>query len=92
MQKNEILKIMSQNTEIKLFGKQKIRTSWDETLEEWYFSVVDVVEILTESTNPRDYWFKMKQRVKLEDGIELSTICRQLKLISSDGKKYLTDY
>ena len=82
---------MSQNTEIKLFGEQKIRTSWDETLEEWYFSVVDVVEILTESTNPRDYWFKMKQRVKLEDGIELSTICRQLKLISSDGKKYLTD-
>ena len=69
---------MSQNTEIKLFGERKIRTSWDKTLEEWYFSVVDVVEILTESTNPRDYWFKMKQCVKLEDGIELSTICRQL--------------
>jgi len=50
-----------------------------------------VIEILTESTNPRDYWFKMKQRVKLEDGIELSTICRQLKIVSSDGKKYLTD-
>ena len=82
---------MAQNTEIKLFEEQKIRTSWDETLEEWYFSVVDVVEILTESINPRDYWFKMKQRVKLEDGIELSTICRQLKLVASDGKKYLTD-
>ena len=82
---------MSQNTEIKLFGEQKIRTSWDETLEEWYFSVVDVVEILTESTNPRDYWFKMKQRVKLEDGIELSTICRQLKMLAPDGKMRLTD-
>ena len=85
------LGIMSQKTDVKLFGEQRIRTSWDETSEEWYFSVVDVIEILTESTNPRDYWFKMKQRVKLEDGIELSTICRQLKLVSSDGKKYLTD-
>jgi NAD-dependent DNA ligase len=82
---------MPQNTEIKLFEERKIRTSWDETLEEWYFSVVDVVEILTESTNPRDYWFKMKQRVKLEDGIELSTICRQLKLLAPDGKMRLTD-
>jgi len=82
---------MTQNTEIKLFEEQRIRTSWDENLEEWYFSVVDVVEILTESNNPNDYWYKMKQRVKLEDGIELSTICRQLKLVSSDGKKYLTD-
>jgi hypothetical protein len=82
---------MLQNTEIKLFGEQKIRTNWDDTLEEWYFSVVDIVEILTESTTPRDYWFKMKKRVKLEDGIELSTICRQLKMVASDGKKYLTD-
>ena len=79
---------MSQNTEIKLFEEQRIRTSWDETLEEWYFSVVDVVEILTESTNPRNYWFKMKQRVKLEDGIELSTICRQLKMIVT-GENFL---
>ena len=82
---------MLQNTEIKLFGEQRIRTSWDEISEEWYFSVVDVVEVLTESTNPRDYWFKMKQRVKLEDGIELSTICRQLKLPAPDGKMRLTD-
>jgi len=82
---------MLQNTEIKLFEEQRIRTSWDETAEEWYFSVVDVIEILTDSSNPRDYWFRMKQRVKFEDGIELSTICRQLKLVSSDGKKYLTD-
>jgi hypothetical protein len=82
---------MEQDTAIKLFEQQKIRTHWDEELEEWYFSVVDVVEVLTESANPRDYWFKMKQRVKLEDGIELSTICRQLKMMASDGKKYLTD-
>ena len=84
-------KNMAKETEIKLFEEQQIRTSWDETSEEWYFSVVDVIEILTESTNPRDYWFKMKQRVKLEDGIELSTICRQLKLLAPDGKMRLTD-
>ena len=82
---------MEPKTEIRLFEEQKIRTSWEDASEEWYFSVVDVIEILTESANPRDYWFKMKQRVKLEDGIELSTICRQLKIVSSDGKKYLTD-
>jgi len=58
---------------------------------EWWFSVVDVVFALTDSENSRDYWYRMKDRVKLEDGIELSTLCRQLKLTSSDGKKYLTD-
>ena len=82
---------MENNTSIKLFDSKKIRTHWDESDEKWYFSVVDVVEALTDSLNPRDYWFKMKNRVKSEDGIELSTICRQLKLISSDGKKYSTD-
>jgi len=82
---------MKQNTAIKLFEDKKIRTHFDEQAEEWYFSVVDVVEVLTDSANSRDYWFKMKQRVTLEEGIELSTICRQLKLISSDGKKYNTD-
>jgi hypothetical protein len=71
-----------QETAIKLFENKKVRTHWDEQTEEWYVSVVDVVEILTESANPRDYWFKMKQRVQLEDGIELSTICRQLKLVT----------
>ncbi|MFA4827423.1 MAG: Bro-N domain-containing protein [Candidatus Shapirobacteria bacterium] len=60
-------------------------------LNEWWFSVVDVIEALTDSVNARDYWFKMKIRVKSEDGIELSTICRQLKLESTDGKKYETD-
>ena len=78
-------------TSIKLFESRKIRTHWDETEEQWYFSVIDVVEVLTESVNPRDYWFKMKIRVNSDDGIELSTICRQLKLTSSDGKKYATD-
>ena len=82
---------MEQDTAIKLFEERKIRTYFDDQTEEWYFSVVDVVEVLTDSSNPRDYWFKMKQRVILEDGIELSTICRQLKLTSSDGKKYNTD-
>ena len=78
-------------TVIKLFEERKVRAHWDESTEEWYFSVIDVVEILTDSVNPRDYWFKMKQRVTLEDGIELSTICRQLKLVAPDGKKRETD-
>ena len=73
------------------FENQAVRRHFDEAEEKWYFSVIDVVSVLTGSTNPRDYWFKMKTRVKSEDGIELSTICRQLKLPSSDGKKYTTD-
>ncbi|MBR7063912.1 MAG: Bro-N domain-containing protein [Treponema sp.] len=76
---------------IKLFQDSKIRSVWDEQEQQWYFSVVDVVAILTDSVNPRDYWFKMKKRVHSEDGIELSTICRQLKMQSSDGKFYNTD-
>jgi DNA-damage-inducible protein D len=58
---------------------------------EWWFSVIDVVAALSDSENPRDYWFKMKIRVKTEEGAELSTLCRQLKLPASDGKKYATD-
>ena len=77
--------------QIKLFQEGKIRSIWNEEEGQWYFSVVDVVEVLTGSVNPRDYWFKMKKRVHTEDGIELSTICRQLKLQSSDGKQYKTD-
>ena len=57
----------------------------------WWFSVIDVIQTLTDSTNPRDYWYRMKVRVKNEDGAELSTFCRQLKLKSSDGKAYGTD-
>lgn len=69
-------------------GKEIRRTLHD---KEWWFSVVDVVSVLTDSANPRDYWFRMKVRVKTEDGAELSTFCRQLKLESLDGKKYETD-
>lgn len=58
---------------------------------EWWFSVIDVVAALTDSLNPRDYWYKMKLRVKTEEEFELSTFCRQLKLESTDGKKYETD-
>jgi len=72
-------------TNIKLFQDKKIRSVWDEEEHQWYFSVIDVVETLTDSINPRDYWFKMKKREKVS-GIELSTICRQLKLHASDGK------
>ena len=78
-------------SDIKLFEQKQIRSHWDEKEEQWYFSIIDVVEVLTGSINPRDYWFKMKVRVKSQDGIELSTICRQLKLIASDGKMRETD-
>lgn len=76
---------------IKLFETKKVRTHWDAEREVWYFSIIDVVEILTDSTNPRDYWFKMKLRVKTEDGLELSTVCRQLKMRAIDGKMRQTD-
>ena len=76
---------------IKLFESKQIRSVWNEKEQKWYFSVIDVVEVLTDSTNPRDYWFKMKIRVKTEDGLELSTICRQLKMQANDGKMRETD-
>ena len=82
---------MTKNTGIKLFETKKVRTHWDENDEKWYFSVIDVIEILTASANPRDYWFKMKSRIKTEGGPELSTICRQLKLKANDGKMRETD-
>ena len=74
-----------------IFEGYKIRRHFDEKTEIWYFSVVDIVAALTDSVNPRDYWFKMKIRVKSEDGIELSTTCRQLKMKAPDGKMRLTD-
>jgi len=58
---------------------------------EWYFSIIDIIEVLTDSEKPRDYWYRMKQREKEASGIELSTFCRRLKLESTDGKKYLTE-
>lgn len=77
--------------EIKLFEGKQVRSTWDNEKEEWYFSVVDVVAILTDSKNPRDYWYRVKKRMSEEEKSELSTFCRQLKLTSSDGKKYETD-
>ena len=80
---------MDQITKIVIFKGQKVRKTIHNN--EWWLSVVDVVEALTDSVKPRVYWNAMKVRVKSQDGIELSTICRQLKLESTDGKKYLTD-
>ncbi|MFM2049051.1 MAG: hypothetical protein RI955_1599 [Bacteroidota bacterium] len=76
---------------IKLFENKTVRSQYNEEESKWYFSVIDVIEILTGSVNPRDYWFKMKLRVKSNDGFELSTICRQLKLEATDGKMRETD-
>lgn len=75
---------------IKLFEDKKVRSLWNESEEEWYFSVVDVIQVLTDSSDPKDYWYRMKKREKLP-GFELSTICRQLKIEATDGKKYATD-
>ncbi len=74
---------------IKLFQDKKIRSSWNEEEQQWYFSIVDVVEVLTDSPNPRQYWRKMKDRDLKE--YELYPIWVQLKLPSSDGKRYSTD-
>lgn len=76
---------------IKLFESKKIRSVWNEEEEKWYFAVVDVIEALTDSDKPRDYWYRLKKREKDSAGIQLSTICRQLKVESSDGKKYQTE-
>lgn len=79
------------NNEIKLFEGNKIRSSWDNEKEEYYFSIIDVIKVLTNSSNPRDYWYKVKKRMTDEEKSQLSTICRQLKLKSTDGKMYMTD-
>lgn len=75
---------------IQLFESKQIRSHWDNENELWYFSIVDVVEILTQSSNPRKYWSVLKTRLKAE-GSELATNCSQLKLKASDGKMRLTD-
>ena len=72
-----------------VFGAKQIRRVWVD--DQWYFSIVDIVGALTDSDNPRDYWYRMKQREKESSGIELSTFCRQLKLPSADGKSYSTE-
>lgn len=81
----------STHSEVKLFENKQIRSMWDNEKETWYFSVVDTVGILTDSKNPRDYWYRVKKRMTNEEKSELSTLCRQLKLTSSDGKRYTTD-
>lgn len=80
---------MDETTKIAIFKGQKIRKTIYRN--EWWFSVIDVVEALTDSVNVRDYWFKMKIRVKGDDGVELSTNCRQFKLMAPDGKMRETD-
>ena len=82
---------MSKNTkEIAIFKQKRIRRVWDEKKELWYFSIIDIVEILTESSRPRKYWNDLKVRLE-EEGSELSAKIGQLKIEASDGKKYLTD-
>ena len=78
---------------IKIFEDKKIRTAWNEETEEWYFSVVDVIEVLTEQPNyqgARNYWKVLKKRLK-DEGNETVTNCNQLKMTAADGKKRLTD-
>jgi len=79
----------NQQNKLVLFQSKQIRRIWHN--DEWWFSVVDIVAALTDSDNPRIYWGVMKTRVKNEEGFELFTICKQLKLESLDGKKYATD-
>jgi BRO family, N-terminal domain len=81
---------MEKLNEIKIFEEKKVRTLWDEEQEKWYFSIVDVIGILTDNPNPRKYWSVLKTRLKAE-GSQLTTNCSQLKMQSADGKFYLTD-
>lgn len=81
---------MTQKPEIKLFDEKLVRTVWDDEQEKWYFSVVDVVGILTDSPNPNNYWKVLKNRLKKE-GNQSVTNCNQLKMLSRDGKYYKTD-
>ena len=81
---------MTKETALKLFEEKQIRSIWNEEDEKWYFSIVDVVGVLSESLNPNNYWKVLKNRLKKE-GSQLVTNCNQLKLQSSDGKFYKTD-
>ena len=81
---------MNKQTAIKLFETKKIRTSWNEDKEEWYFSVVDVVGVLTDSPDAKRYWSVLKTRLK-QEGVEGTTICSTLKLPAQDGKMRMTD-
>ncbi len=81
---------MTRQNAIKIFEERQVRSVWDDEEEEWFFSVVDVVAVLTDSVNPRNYWKVLKNRLKKE-GNESVTNCNQLKIPAADGKKYLTD-
>jgi len=82
---------MAKETSIKLFESKKIRVHWDNESEKWYFSVIDIIETLTESNNPRRYWSDLKRKLTKEGFNQLYEIIVQLKLKASDGKKYITD-
>ena len=81
---------MTQHNKIQLFEEKKVRALWDDEAEKWYFSIVDVIAVLTESPNPRNYWKVLKHRL-IKEGNESVTNCNQLKMQSSDGKRYKTD-
>ncbi len=81
---------MTQRSGITLFEDKRIRVAWDDEEEKYYFSIVDIVQVLTDSADGRKYWNKLKQRLKAE-GFELVTNCHQLKLPAADGKSYKTD-
>ena len=81
---------MAKKETLRLFESKKVRSVWDSDTEKWYISIVDAIEVLTESPNPRKYWSVLKTRLKKE-GSELATNCSQLKMQSADGKYYKTD-
>lgn len=81
---------MEKHNEIKIFEEQKVRTAWDAEQEKWHFSIIDVIEVLTDSPRPRKYWNALKTKLKAE-GSELSQNLGQLKMKSADGKFYLMD-
>ena len=82
---------VNDNCSIQLFEDQKIRTAWDAEKEEWYFSIIDVISVLTGTANPRRYWSDLKRKLKAEGANELYEKIVQLKMLSSDGKRYKTD-
>ncbi len=81
---------MNKETSIKLFESKQVRTQWDAEQEKWYFSIVDVIAVLTDSENPQIYWRVLKKRL-LEQGNETVTNCNALKMLAADGKMRLTD-
>lgn len=81
---------VNDNSSIQLFEDQKIRTAWDAEKEEWYFAIVDVIAVLTDSADPQNYWRVLKKRLK-DEGNETITNCNGLKMTAPDGKKRKTD-